>query len=83
MRFTDTILTVLRQKYNLFGGMNMKRNKRSSNNIPVSKKLKRELAALNDLDRINPYALYNGGFEPDEDAADYYAKKSIKAVRLG
>jgi hypothetical protein len=60
----------------------MKRNKRSSNNIPVSQKLKRELVALNDLDRINPYALYNGSFENDEDPADYYAKKSIKGVRL-
>jgi hypothetical protein len=61
----------------------MKRNKRSSNNIPVSQKLKRELAALNDLDRVNPYALYNGGFSPDDDPMDYYAKQSIKAVRLG
>jgi hypothetical protein len=61
----------------------MKRNKRSSNNIPVSQKLKRELTALNDLDRVNPYALYNGRFESDEDPADYYVKQSIKAVRLG
>jgi hypothetical protein len=61
----------------------MKRNKTITNNIPNSKKLKREITALNDLDLINPYALYNGSFESDEDPADYYAKQSIKAVRLG
>jgi hypothetical protein len=60
----------------------MKINERNTN-MPQSKKLKRELAHLLDLDRTNPYALYNGGFSPDEDPADYYAKQSIKAVRLG
>lgn len=61
----------------------MKNNKRSTNNISETKKIKRELAYLNDLDRVNPYALYNGGFSPNEDAMDYYAKSPIKAVRLG
>lgn len=61
----------------------MKRNTTVTNSISQSEKLKRELAHFNDLDRTNPYALYNGGFEVDDDPANYYAKQSIKAVRLG
>jgi hypothetical protein len=60
----------------------MKNNKRNTN-MPHSQKLKRELTYLNDLEKTNPYALYNGGFSPDDDPMDYYAKQSIKAVRLG
>ncbi|MGC4375760.1 hypothetical protein WD019_02295 [Fictibacillus sp. Mic-4] len=52
--------------------------KHSRNIIPDSRKSKR----LIELDRINPYAAYNGGFQADEDPADYYTKALPKGVRL-